>query len=358
MSDTSTFLTPDHAASAAVAGVPDLGSGPAFRRPRLGFAGVGWIGRNRLQAIAEAGAGDVSAVYDPVAEAVDLVVSVHPQARSVGRFEDLLGLELDGIVIATPSALHAEQAIAALSAGLPVFCQKPLARSAAETRAVIAAAQAADRLLGVDLSYRHTAGMKAIRDLIQRGDLGEIYAIETVFHNAYGPDKAWFYSKRAAGGGCLLDLGIHLVDLALWSLGFPEVQAAHGVVRYHDRAPFSNGEAVEDYATGQLELDGGAVVQLACSWRVPAGCEARIEFTAFGTHGGACFRNLNGSFFDFTAEHFLPDRTRRVLAQPPDAWGGRAAVTWATQLATRSAFDPEIESVASVADTLDRLYGC
>jgi predicted dehydrogenase len=199
--------------------------------------------------------------------------------------------------------------------------------------------------------------MQAIRALVREGALGEIYAIETVFHNAYGPDKPWFYDRNAAGGGCLLDLGIHLVDLALWTLDFPGVKAARGALRNHGAPGFAVGEGVEDYASGQIELSTGAMIQLACSWRVPAGCDARIELTFFGTRGGACFRNLNGSFYEFTAEHFLADRNRRVLASPPDAWGGRAAVVWAEQLTRAPQYDAEVERLITVSETLDRLYG-
>jgi predicted dehydrogenase len=326
-------------------------------RPRLGFAGVGWIGRNRLEAMAQHASIDVVAIADPSRDAAAAVAAKFPGAVCTEGFEELLALELDGIVIATPSALHAAQAIAALEAGKAVFCQKPLARDARETDAVLAAARGADRLLGVDLSYRFTTGMQRLRELIRGGELGEIYAIEAVFHNAYGPDKAWFYDPRAAGGGCLLDLGIHLVDLALWCLDFPAVTTAHGLTRRQDGAGFAVGGGVEDYATGQLELATGAVMRLACSWRVPAGGEAQIELVFFGTRGGAAFRNVGGSFYDFTAEHLLPDRSRRLLAGPPDAWGGRAAIAWARQLAQSHAFDPAVEHAGAVARVLDRLYG-
>src|SRR5215218_9099775 len=108
---------------------------------------------------------------------------------------EALDLAPDGIVIATPSALHAAQSIQALKAGAAVFCQKPLGRNAAEVEAVLAAATSADRLLGVDLSYRFTEGMRKIREQVRSGALGDIYAVNLIFHNAYGPDKAWFYDR-------------------------------------------------------------------------------------------------------------------------------------------------------------------
>ncbi|CAA9538212.1 MAG: oxidoreductase domain protein, partial [uncultured Solirubrobacteraceae bacterium] len=117
-------------------------------RPRLGFLGVGWIGRNRMEAIAGARTADIALVADPSAACVEAALAAAPEAAEAGGFDELLAAGLDGIAIATPSALHAAQATAALEAGVAVFCQKPLARTAAETRAVIDAARTADRLLG------------------------------------------------------------------------------------------------------------------------------------------------------------------------------------------------------------------
>lgn len=327
------------------------------RVPKLGFAGVGWIGRNRMEAIASSGAAEITAITDPTADALTATASQVPDVLVAERFEDLLSMpELDGIVIATPNALHAQQSIAALKAGKAVFCQKPLARTAEETRQVLAAAAAADRLLGVDLSYRFTTGMQEIKKIIATRELGTVYAAELVFHNAYGPDKAWFYDSRQAGGGCLLDLGIHLVDLAMWCLDFPAIETATAQLLSKGR-PVVGGDDVEDYAAAQLVTRDGTSLQLACSWRVPAGYDARIEITFFGTEGGVCFRNVNGSFYDFVAERYSCDRNRQVLAKPPEAWGGRTAVAWARQLAVDPRFDPTINSLEQVATTLDRLYG-
>ena len=261
-------------------------------------------------------------------------------------FDDLLGSDAAGIVIATPSAMHAEQAIAALERGKAVFCQKPLGRNAAETRRVVDAARAHDRLLGVDLSYRYTDAMRAVKDLIPR--LGPIYAVELVFHNAYGPDKPWFYDAKQSGGGCVIDLGIHLVDLALWTLGFPKVANTHARVHHH------GGHSVEDFATAMFDA-GSATVQLACSWNLSAGRECEIRAAFYGKDGAAAFRNVNGSFYDFVAEHYVKTQTTQ-LTQPAEAWGGRAAIAWAEQLAKSNAFDPSIAHAVDVAAVLDSIY--
>jgi predicted dehydrogenase len=177
------------------------------------------------------------------------------------------------------------------------------------------------------------------------------------FHNAFGPVKSWFYDAHLSGGGCLLDLGIHLIDLALWCLDFPEVKRATGNIVERSRVAGGPSTGVEDYASAELELETGTSVQFSCSWKAPAGCDALISLTFFGTEGGVSFRNVNGSFYDFIAEHFWPDRSRHVLVRPPENWGGLAAIDWVKRLSISPSFDPEVKHLRSVAKILDRIYG-
>lgn len=325
-------------------------------RPRLGFLGVGWIGRHRMEAMLATGAVEAAVIAEPSAETAAEAAKLAPGAEIVGGLEALLAAGVDGVVIATPSALHADQAIRALDAGAAVFCQKPLGRTAAEARSVVDAARAADRLLGVDLSYRFTDGMRRIRELIAAGELGRVFAVDLVFHNAYGPDKAWFYDPALAGGGCVMDLGVHLADLALWALDFPPVNQVESRLFAGGEPLGARPNRVEDYATATLDLATGATVRLACSWRLQAGCDAVISTAFYGTEGGAALKNVGGSFYDFTAERYR-GTARETLASPPDAWGGRAAADWATKLATGARFDPTAERLVEVSQVLDRIYG-
>jgi predicted dehydrogenase len=322
-------------------------------KPRVGFLGVGWIGRHRMEAMLAAGAVEAAAVADPSAECVAAARTLAPGAQVVAGLEEMLGLGLDGVVIATPSALHAEQSIAALHAGAAVFCQKPLGRTAQEVQAVVEAARAADRLLGVDLSYRFTDGMSRIAPLVRDGSLGAVQAVDLIFHNAYGPDKPWFYDPAQSGGGCVMDLGVHLVDLALWTLGWPQVEDVDSTL-LAEGAPLQAGKC-EDFAVATLRLASGAVVRLACSWRLHAGREAVIAAEFYGTQGGAALRNVGGSFYDFTAERFA-GTSSVLLAGLPDEWGGRAAADWARRLAAGEHFDPEGERLVEVARVLDWIY--
>ncbi len=328
----------------------------ATTRPRIGFLGVGWIGRHRMEAMADTGLIEVAAVADPSREMAAEAGKIAPEAEQVADLEGLLAAGVDGVVIATPSALHAAQSIRALDAGVAVFCQKPLGRTAAEAAAVVAAARQADRLLAVDLSYRFTEGMRRIREIVAAGELGRVFAGDLVFHNAYGPDKPWFYDPELSGGGCVMDLGVHLVDLAMWTLGFPEVEDVQADL-FAGGAPLAGrADTVEDYAEARLTLAGGTVIRIACSWRLQAGCDAIIQAGFYGTEGGAALKNVGGSFYDFTAERYR-GTAREALADPPDAWGGRAAADWARRLAAGERFDADAERLVDVARVLDRIYG-
>lgn len=324
-------------------------------KPRLGFLGTGWIGRHRMEAILETDMVEAVGIADPSPEMMAEAGKLAPDAALVDGLDALLALGLDGVVIATPSALHAEQSIAALEAGVAVFCQKPLGRTAAEAEAVVAAARAADRLLSVDFSYRFQDGTREVAQLIREGALGKVFAADLVFHNAYGPDKPWFYDRAFSGGGCVMDLGVHLVDLALWTLEFPEVVDVRSQL-WAGGAPLGDREQVEDYAVAQLELAGGVSVRLACSWRLNAGREAVIGADFFGTEGGAAQRNVGGSFYDFEASRFHGTGSE-ALTRPGEAWGGRAAADWAERLARGERFDPASERLVDVARVVDRIYG-
>ncbi len=328
----------------------------ALCRPRLGFLGVGWIGRHRMEAMLATGVVDAAAIADPSPEMAAEAKKLAPDARLVGTLDELLDLGLDGVVIATPSAMHAEQSIRALERGMAVFCQKPLGRSRVEAQAVVDAARKADRLLGVDLSYRFTEGMRQIRELVRSGGLGGVFAVDLVCHNAYGPDKPWFYDKAHAGVGCVMDLGVHLVDLALWTLDFPEVAEATGQLFAGGEALTADADRVEDFATATVKLASGTSIRLACSWRLQAGCDAIISAAFYGTEGGAALRNVDGSFYDFVAERYR--RTaRETLAGPPDSWGGRAAADWAQRLAEGEGYAADAERMVDVSAVLDRIYG-
>jgi len=334
---------------------PALAREPVYS-PRLGLLGVGWVGFKRLEALAQSGVAEIAAVCDPSRGRVARAQALATGAVPCSSIEQMLDQGIDGVVVCTPSALHAEQCLECLEWGLPVFCQKPLARNATETTAVVLEAQTQDCLLDVDLCYRRLAAVEAIMDLASSGRLGELYAGRLVFHNASGPDAAWFQDPAQSGGGCVIDLATHLVDLAVRVLGSPVEDVESACFAKGKPLPRPIESKIEDYATARLRLRSGAVVDLACSWRIALGRDAVIEAEFFGTKGGARLCNVGGSFYDFQAVHTEGTRSR-VLAEPPDDWGVRSLASWARRVGDGDGFDCEAWDFVHVARVIDEIYG-
>jgi len=305
--------------------------------------------------VARADVAEIVAIADPNPECAAAASAAVPAARVVADFGSLLREDLDGVVIATPSALHAEQCLEALELGLSVFCQKPLGRTEAEVRDVVAAARRADRLLGVDYSYRKVAGMEQVRRLIREGALGRVFSVEGVFHNAYGPDKAWFYDPARSGGGCIMDLGVHLIDLAAWLLDAPKTLSVRSRLYARGERLGPRRDVVEDFASAEIDLASDTLLRIVVSWNLHAGQDAAIGLEVHGTEGGASLRNVDGSFGDFIVDRFR-GTARERLAGPPDDWMGRTLTDWARRLAEGARFDPESERLVDVAATIDAIY--
>src|SRR5690606_13844443 len=134
-----------------------------------------------------------------------------------------------------------------------------------------------------------------------QGDLGHVFAVHCVFHNAYGPDKSWYYNPDLSGGGCVMDLGIHLLDLVEWWFPGAAVQEVHSQIFAQGKRKSGHQRCIEDYAAVRLSHSNGMTSHYACSWNISAGKDAVIELDLFGTKGGASFRHLHGSFYDFSA---------------------------------------------------------
>lgn len=327
--------------------------------PRIGFVGLGWIGTHRLRAIAESGCATVAALADTdparTADAANAIAQWQ-QPGITCTFQELLRLDLDGVVIATPNQLHATQALAALGRGLSVFCQKPLARTRSEAAAIVQAACDADRLLGVDFCYRNVTGMREIKSRIADGVIGDVFAVDLTFHNAYGPNKPWFYDARSAGGGCVMDLGIHLIDLLLWVLDYPAIEQIDSRLCRHGKRLERRSLELEDFATAEISFMNGATARLACSWHLSAGCDAVISAVFHGTRGALRLRNVKGSFFDFVTEELAGTR-RQLLTECFGTWGGVEICNWATRLASDPHFDSCAYRYEDVHSVVDAIYG-
>lgn len=168
---------------------------------------------------------------------------------------------VDAVVIATPSQLHETQVAEGLRAGKFIFCEKPLAVSSSQAERVLATPGAENRLM-VGMNQRFRADTAALRRQIAAGDLGDIRSLRAGWLNhRVGPSRrTWRHRRSGAGGGALMDLGIQMLDLCLWMVGYPTPQRL--VAHTQTRA----GQEVEDSAFLMLSLEGGLVLDMAVTW--------------------------------------------------------------------------------------------
>jgi len=205
-------------------------------------------------------------------------------------YEALLALpDVDAVVICSPNALHASQVGAALTAGKDAFVQKPLATSLVDCRGVVELASRMDKLLFVDYSYRFLDTIRVLCAEATR--IGPVRRVSGAFHNIYGPGKAWFFRPDLSGGGALVDLGVHLLDLAL------EILRPHSLSLSEAHLAYGRGHLVEDAAHLKLELDA-VPFDVDVSWQANR-VATQIYLELEGELGRVRWENVNGSFFRF-----------------------------------------------------------
>ena len=277
--------------------MPLTSSPPALRVAVIGVGGVG-----SAHAHAFAGHPDVElvALVDPVPARRDAVAAELGVPRVLDDWRDLLhGADVDAVSIALPNALHAPVTIAALEAGLHVLCEKPLATTVADGRAMVAAARAADRVLEVPFNHRRRGDVAFLECYLADPGIGDIYHVRASWRRRAGIAAAgWFRSRELAGGGALIDLGPHVLDLVLHLLGEPAVRTASAAVHGrlgtagYGRPPAArlpgvdDAFDVEDLASAFLRLDGDVSVQFEISWAGHADDDEDISLEILGVDGG------------------------------------------------------------------------
>jgi predicted dehydrogenase len=316
---------------------------------RTGFAGVGHLGAALLEAAARVDAIVPVAIQDPGAARLQELAAQYPDLATFTDYEALIETAgLEAVVISTPTYLHATQGRMALARGIHALVQKPIARNGAEADALLDTAAAGDARLLVDYSYRYTPAAQAARAAVEAGRLGTLRSVQARFHNIWGPPGGWFFDRERAGGGALMDLGVHMIDLPLYLLGFPPagITAAH--LWRGDGPP---GAEVEDFATLTGTI-GGAPFHCEVSWQVPLP-QTEISLTLYGTEGTLAWHNLDGSFFDFAAHLGHHQWDEPLASGPADLRGD----TLRAFVAACAASDPpELTPYRRVPALLDAAY--
>jgi predicted dehydrogenase len=219
-------------------------------------------------------------------------------------YREMLALpDLDAVSVALPTFLHLPVALAAFEQGKHVLMEKPMAMNASECEQMNAEAKAAGKTLMISLNQRFDPDVQYLKRYIQGGGLGEVYFVRTLWRRPLGglpsptldrptgayTERNWF-NEAAKGGGALRDLGAHVIDVALWLMGYPELQDAVGraytkFLPEHLAGKSVSGDA-DDHSVGFARFKNGACLQIEASFGQHIDHDELIT-EVFGTKGGA-----------------------------------------------------------------------
>jgi predicted dehydrogenase len=219
--------------------------------------------------------------------------------------------DLDAVSIAVPNKLHAPLTIQALRAGLHVLCEKPMATTVRQAERMKEAAEKARKNLMINFSFRFTEASHMLKQQVEAGVIGDIYFGRSVWHRYRGMPGGWFADKEMAGGGPLIDLGVHRLDLALWLMGYPEPVAVSGstydyIAREEKVRQQGQHYTVEDLACGLVKFANGATLLLEASWALNIRESEHMLTVLYGTRGSLEQKNVEGGY-QFVAEIFAEE---------------------------------------------------
>jgi predicted dehydrogenase len=342
----------------------------------LGIIGAGSAAGLHTEAVARAGL-RVAGVCDVQEERAKAMAAKHPGAAVTGSAEALLERpEIEAVVVATPNFLHKDLAVAAMRAGKDVLLEKPMAVSARQCDEIIAVRQETGRLLQLGFVCRYAPSSVAARGLVDAGRLGRVYHAKASLYRRRGiPGLGrWFTTRSQSGGGVLMDLGVHLIDIVLHLTGSPKATRASAVCtgtfgspvdRYTYDAmwggpPDPGGVFdVEDAATALIRFGSGMSMELNAMWAANVSEERmRNQIVLFGERGGCCLDLWNNELVVTTEQDGKVVDVSEPLPEG-DAWAAawtRQAETFAGNVEKRSPPEASGEDGRAVQVLIDALY--
>ena len=281
------------------------------KKLRMGVIGLG-MGRGHVKGYQDDPRAEVVALCDineKRLEAAAAEFKVPQTYRDAGEMFDKA--DLDAVSVATPNILHAPLTVEAFKRGLHVLCEKPMAMTVKESERMLAASKRARRNLMINFSFRFSEMSFALKRQVEAGAVGDIYFGRTVWHRRRGIPigSGWFGNKKLAGGGPLIDLGVHRLDLALWLMDYPAPVSVSGAT-YDPIArrtvPKTQVYTVEDLACGLIRFANGATLILEASWAANLPEREMMMTTLCGTKGGLTQKNIEGGY-KFQAEIYTDE---------------------------------------------------
>jgi predicted dehydrogenase len=290
------------------------------------------MGRAHIRGYQSHPGAEVVAAADPDAARLQQAADeLRVPARYADPLEMLRKEDLDVVSVATPNKFHLPLALAAFRAGCHVLCEKPMALDAAQGRRMVAAARAARRRLMINFSFRFTEQAWALKQQVDAGILGDVYFGRTVWHRRRGLPRfgGWFGIKALSGGGPLIDLGVHRLDLALWLMGYPQPAWVLGGAWSPIASRLARAQGVrfdcEDLACGMIRFRNGAVLEVEASWAANIAERELMETRLLGTKAGLVQRNRNEGY-EFEAEiHLERDGAQYDMKLHPPVPGAASA---------------------------------
>jgi predicted dehydrogenase len=268
---------------------------------RVGVVGLGFAGTTALDAFRSLPGVEVVALAGQEQERLEELGASRGVPNLYNDWEDLVARDdLDVVSIGVPNHLHHPIAIAALGSGKHVFCEKPLAPTGDLAQEMVDAARAADRVLEIAFNHRRRADVQYLRRYLDEHDIGRIYHARSSWRRRVGIPGlgSWFTNRQMAGGGPMVDLGPHMLDIALHLMGEPRVTSVSAVAYEELGRAGRGGRAgstttggtrtfeVEDFASALLRLDTGGSIHLETSWASYSADEEDISVELLGATGG------------------------------------------------------------------------
>ena len=269
---------------------------------KVGVIGAGAVAPSHCIGVRKHPQAELLAIADVNSERAASLAEEYKIPKTYSGFEEILSDgDIDAVSIALPNFLHSKVAIAALESGKHVQLDKPFAMSYGEALRIVDTAKAAEKLLAVGMNQRFTTSSQTIRSVVQKGGLGETYAARALWCRRTGAPKfgTWFTNKKKSGGGSLLDIGVHMLDLCLYLIDNfkPLTVSGSTYTKFGNRGigegnwGKSDVEAkifdVDDSAFALIKLDGGVTVNLESSWVRHQSEQSELNVYLFGTEAGA-----------------------------------------------------------------------
>ena len=247
---------------------------------------------------------EILAICDTNIKAAEALAEKYSIPNIFHSYEDMFkSIPLDLISVCAPNYLHTPITVAALNHGINVHCEKPLSLSSTEVQRIIEAKNQSNKKVMVALNNRFTAESQFVKNYADQGGFGEIYRIKCgwIRRNGIPGRGSWFTNKKLSGGGSLIDLGVHYLDLAMYFMNYPKVSTVMGSTfskfgdsRNRIRPGYKSNDNgifdVEDMANGFIKLGNGATIDFEFSWASNIEKECKY-YEILGTKGGARWVN-------------------------------------------------------------------